>query len=191
MAAPQVSELILALFQSPRGIIAIGAIVISLLTFVYLFILKGDAGTKKSSPGKRKQASTKPSPPKKTPTKKASTSSKKEGGSKQPKKEELSSNKSSAKTITKQVPIADSKETKKSVKAANTVDKVKKVPAKQANSGQSKGQKDDGEWITVAKKKPRLPSNKKATDEESSPSPQTRTSARKSVTSSKANKRNN
>lgn len=62
MASPQINEILLTLVRSPRGLVALLAVLGSLVAFAYLFLLKSSSPTSKSksrSPNKRSVDSSK------------------------------------------------------------------------------------------------------------------------------------
>lgn len=178
MASPQITELVVTLLKSPRGLTAVLAVIGSLVAFVYLFILKGEkSSSKRSSSNKRKQATSKSSPAKKSPNKSLT----------KPKVSKKESTPDGGKVAKVSKTTPDKKDTKKSpakdsqaAVARNEPIRTKQTRRLTSGSGSQAAQKDDGEWITVAKKKPRASTSKKNKDnEDSSPSPQTRTSTRR------------
>lgn len=173
MASPQLSDLVAALLKSPRGLVAIAAVIGSLVTLVYLFLFKGNDKSSKRSPSKRnsKQVINKSlaaGGTKKSPAKKQ-VSRAKGAASPQAKKEPSKSKiESSEKSGTKQLASKQGakKDSNKSTKSSSSSDdadsrgkkaKADKQATKQvASQAQTRAQKDHGEWITVAKKKPRV-----------------------------------
>lgn len=193
-SSPNINELVTVVLKSPRGIIAIVAVIGSLLTFVYLFLLRRTSGSSSSSrrsPSKRtnKQATDKSLAnglSKKSPVKRGDqassgrvksaanatpSSSSKTKETRKSKKDsneassDINNNKSSKQhQVAKQSAKKDTRKTstKSSSDANNNNSNAKRAnssgkPATKLVASQvdSKAQKDDGEWITVAKKKPR------------------------------------
>lgn len=198
MAIRSITELVETLLTSPRGIIAVIAAVGSFVALIYLFVLKDDGKTSSKKRAK-KTSPTKQTPNKQTPNslKKSSPSAKKQPASgkkdtsKQAtpvanKKTDAAGGKSAGKTPTKQ---ANDKKANSSRSSPPKTGDDKKSNAKgvtpkqgvnlQNKQQQNKKQKDEGEWITVAKKKPRSSTNKRSPGDEDLSAPQTRSSARK------------
>lgn len=183
------SKLVSALFQTSNGIIAITALVASITAALYLFVFGGSKKSHSSSrQHNRSGSSTKKSPLKKVAVQKKATSSLTPKQSAK-KAEQVNSLKSANKTNSANGSPDKKPQNKKalapnSLANNNIVISSKKASEKQnlanknnkSQSSQGKSNKDDGEWITVNKKKPRAsPTKAKALDEDFQPkTPMTR-----------------
>lgn len=181
MAELQIGELVALLLKSPRGIIALVALIGSILALVYLFLIRSATGKKSaSSPSRRtskklangdRATPSRTATSKKTPVKKSAASSK---SSPQANKQ----NKTSSNTGKQQNAASKDESTPASTKKDAKGNKVSKVNSvgevvatrETRNVARQSSTQEDGEWITVAaKKKPRASSGKNKSGDESSP----------------------
>lgn len=185
MANLQIGELVALLLKSPRGIIALVAMVGSILAFVYLFLIKSASSKRSSSSSSRRATSSKKqsssgrsTPAKSTPSKrspvKKSASGTKNSSPNTTKQTKASSNSKQQSAASKDEP-ATSTSTKKEGKG-NKVSRASPVGdsvfRETRNVARQASAQEDGEWITVsAKKKPRSSSGKNKSGDEAAPAP--------------------
>lgn len=164
MAQEQLSRLVSAVLSSTRGLAAVTTIIGSIVALLYLYVLNGKKTTKR--------------PAKRTATTSSKTTAKKSTPqAKSPKRESPAKKSATSKSDSKE---KSNKAIHKSEKSAKEqADKKSKASDVGSNSGTRqaavrqavtvKASKDDGEWITVAKKKPKASTPKRDTDDAKRP----------------------
>lgn len=193
-------KLLISLIQSPKGLIAITCLLGSVIGLLYMFVFSGGKKSRSTRRQDRSVTASKKSSPKKSisqrktssPANNKQSAKKSESAGKQnsASKPTASSNadKKSDKKNTQTKPLTNGTSTKK-------VSNPKQVAVPTNNkpgSSQGKSNKgDEGEWITVNKKKPRSSPAKKGSEDDAIKTPVTRSkTSRTSSAIGKTPKRN-